>query len=201
MERIDYIKSRRNTMVSTTILFSYYLTDSKIESISSYGTRLHIGNPENLIIVAWLIWLYFLIRYFQIFYDYGIMFYRDKFSALLKIRYISTLGVDLDSISDFGFIDKMVILIHRKNKKFWTLSVKMKDGSTSFPYFIHHTSKTLLTSDVKRLKRYLWIRVLILHPHFLEYVFPLLFAVFLPVWWYIRIKNNYDIFGLLNFVK
>jgi len=173
-------------MFSTSLLFSFYLTNSSIVSVSGYGAKLHIGKPEMLITIFWMIWGYFFVRYFQTFNDYGLAFYKEKYSLLLKKRYIQSLGVDLDTISDFGFLNKMIVYVKRNNNKSednnWNLTIKMKDEESSLPYFIHHTTGTLSNSEVKKLRRFLRLKALVLYPHFLEYIFPFVFAITLPIW-------------------
>lgn len=180
-------RNRRNLMVSTTLLFAYYLTDSNLESIAGYGARLHIGNPEKLLTLAWWGWGYLVVRYIQAFNEKAAPIYREGYSRLIKKKYIESLGVDMDSISDFGFLDRMVLVLDKKyntstRKKVWKFSVKMKDPGESAPYFIHHASGTLTASEARKLKRYARLKAFVIYPHFAEYIFPLLYAASLPIW-------------------
>ncbi len=172
-------------MISTSSLFIFYITKTSIESVSGYGAKLHIGNPEMLITIFWFCWGYFFIRYYQAFNDYGSSQFRNKYSELLKINYIKHLGVDTNNISDFGFIDKLVINIEKKND-YWQLSAKMKDEGESLPYFIHHGSEKLSSKQVKKLRKNLKLLVLLRYPHFIEYIFPLIFSAALPLWFFMR---------------
>ena len=178
-------------MITSTFFFAYYLTDSKLESFYGYGTKLYIQKPEYLVIMAWFAWLYFLIRYIQAFNEKASPIFREGYSRLLKKRYLETLGIDMDTISDFGFLDRMVVTLKKnrtkksnglRSSKFWKFSIKMKDPNDTIPYFIHHTSGVMKKSEARTLKRHVRIKAFIIYPHFFEYIFPLIYSLSLAIW-------------------
>ncbi len=174
-------------MVSSTVLFAFYVSESSIESVSGYGAKMHIGNPDAIVQMAWFAWGYFLLRYIQAFNENGLPIYRLAYDRLLKKRYMEHLSVDMDSISDFGFLDKMIVKIAKKphakdGKKCWLLTVKMKDESDAYPFFIHHTSGEISAAQVRKLKSFVRWRAMFLYPHFMEYVFPMIYGAALLAW-------------------
>ena len=188
--------NRRNLVFTTALLFTYYITGSSFEGVSGFGAKFKIEKPELIINLVWVIWAYFFLRYYQAFNEEGKPDISSKYNRLLIQRAIKWMNVDLDSISDMGFLERIKIIItknkrtehqdeHRtgfgkkatKRKEKWLVEIKMNDGSDSFPFLIHHSRKLCSGKEVFFLKRYSKLKLLVLYPHYTEYYFPFLFSI------------------------
>jgi hypothetical protein len=61
----DLLRQRRNLIAISAILTVFDFAKVRIAKISILGTELLIGNAEALMICAWTLWAYFLLRYYQ----------------------------------------------------------------------------------------------------------------------------------------
>ena len=61
----DLLRQRRNLVAISSILLVFDFANVQITKISVIGTELLVGNAHVLIVCAWVIWAYFLLRYYQ----------------------------------------------------------------------------------------------------------------------------------------
>lgn len=61
----DLLRQRRNLVVISAVLLIFDFAQVKISKVSVLGTELLVGNPQTLMVCAWLLWAYFLLRYYQ----------------------------------------------------------------------------------------------------------------------------------------
>jgi hypothetical protein len=61
----DLHRQRRNVMATSIVLLVFDLADASVGEVSVLGTKLVIGNPQVVAVGAWVMWAYFLLRYYQ----------------------------------------------------------------------------------------------------------------------------------------
>ena len=61
----DLLRQRRNLIVVSGVLLIFDFSQVKITKVSVLGTELFIGNAQVLMACAWILWAYFLLRYYQ----------------------------------------------------------------------------------------------------------------------------------------
>lgn len=61
----DLLRQRRNLMVVSGGLLLFDLADVSVAKISLLGAELSVGDARVLFVTAWLMWSYFLLRYYQ----------------------------------------------------------------------------------------------------------------------------------------
>jgi hypothetical protein len=61
----DLLRQRRNLILVSLWLLVFDFADVSIGKVSVLGTELVVGSPRVLIFLAWLLWAYFLLRYYQ----------------------------------------------------------------------------------------------------------------------------------------
>jgi hypothetical protein len=61
----DLLRQRRNLIAISAVLLIFDFADVKIAKISVLGTELLVGNAQVLMVCAWGLWAYFLLRYYQ----------------------------------------------------------------------------------------------------------------------------------------
>lgn len=57
------LRQRRNLMLMSLLLFAKEFAQLELTGLSAQGVGLAIGDTKNLILMAWVIWAYFLVRY------------------------------------------------------------------------------------------------------------------------------------------
>lgn len=62
----DLLRQRRNLLVTSLILIAINLAGAKLKSdVSVLGAAIEFSNPERIVWGVWILWAYFLIRYWQ----------------------------------------------------------------------------------------------------------------------------------------
>lgn len=61
----DLLRQRRNLIAVSAVLLLFDFADVRITKVGVLGTDLLVGNVEVLMVCAWLLWAYFLLRYYQ----------------------------------------------------------------------------------------------------------------------------------------
>ena len=61
----DLLRQRRNLIAISAVLLIFDFAKVTITKVSVLGTELLVGNAQVLIISAWILWAYFLLRYYQ----------------------------------------------------------------------------------------------------------------------------------------
>lgn len=61
----DLLRQRRNLIAVSMVLLIFDFANVKIGKVSVLGTELLVGNAQVLMLCAWLLWAYFLLRYYQ----------------------------------------------------------------------------------------------------------------------------------------
>ncbi len=63
--RRRFERQRRNLMIVSVLLIFYVILDLKLKTINILGNSFSIGDPKNIENFIWLLFTYFLIRYYQ----------------------------------------------------------------------------------------------------------------------------------------
>lgn len=61
----DLLRQRRNLIAISAVLLIFDFADVTITRVSVLGTDLLVGNAQVLMVCAWGLWAYFLLRYYQ----------------------------------------------------------------------------------------------------------------------------------------
>ena len=61
----DLLRQRRNLVAISTGLLIFDFAKMKIAKISLLGTEILVGDAQVLMVFAWVVWFYFLLRYYQ----------------------------------------------------------------------------------------------------------------------------------------
>lgn len=83
----DLLRQRRNLIGISSVLLVFDFANVQVAKVSLLGTELLIGNARVLAICAWLVWFYFLVRYYQYFRAEPNRSIRDSFKQRLD-KYI-----------------------------------------------------------------------------------------------------------------
>lgn len=81
--RQGFVRQRRNLIGISLVLLLYERLGIVIETINIFGNIARISNPSSLLVLLWIAWIYFLVRYYQYFRDVGDKgFYHAAFEKL-----------------------------------------------------------------------------------------------------------------------
>jgi hypothetical protein len=61
----DLLRQRRNLIAISTVLLIFDFAHVEVAKVSVLGTELLVGNTRMLMVCAWVLWGYFLLRYYQ----------------------------------------------------------------------------------------------------------------------------------------
>jgi hypothetical protein len=67
--RTEFTRQRRNIIALSLFLLVYQSLGVELEKINLFGNELRVLNPDYVSKVMWVIYAYFLIRYYQYFHD------------------------------------------------------------------------------------------------------------------------------------
>jgi len=59
------LRQRRNLIVTSLIVLFILFTEVEVSKINLFGIEVNTPNPDSLMIVLWIIWGYFLVRFYQ----------------------------------------------------------------------------------------------------------------------------------------
>ncbi|QIK80892.1 hypothetical protein G7069_04320 [Lysobacter sp. HDW10] len=79
----DLLRQRRNLILVSLWLLVFDFAQVSIGKVSVLGTELVVGSPRVLIFLAWLLWAYFFLRYYQYWRAENKPELREAFSACL----------------------------------------------------------------------------------------------------------------------
>ncbi len=64
-----FVRQRGSLIAASAILFFYETSGIRVEQITILGNTFPVANPASVAVAVWLLWLYFLVRYYQYFRD------------------------------------------------------------------------------------------------------------------------------------
>jgi hypothetical protein len=79
----DLLRQRRNLILVSLWLLIFDFAHVSIGKVSVLGTELVVGSPRVLIVLSWLLWAYFFLRYYQYWRAENKPELRDAFCARL----------------------------------------------------------------------------------------------------------------------
>ncbi len=80
----NFVRQRRNIILISIVLILFDFADIQIGKVSILGTNLIIGNPDIIHYFMWIMWTYFLIRYYQYFVQEENKQIKDTFNDKFK---------------------------------------------------------------------------------------------------------------------
>lgn len=83
----DLLRQRRNLIGISAVLLVFDFANVEIAKVSVLGTELLVGNVRVLAICAWVIWFYFLVRYYQYLHAEPDRHIRNSFTERF-VRYV-----------------------------------------------------------------------------------------------------------------
>ena len=126
------LRQRRNLILTSLILLFVIYTDVHISKINIFGIEFTAPKPETLITVLWLIWLYFLIRFYQYLRVEPASGIKAEFTRLFSssgaqtlIRYVTYDNPDYKLVTS----DCAPHLLIRKSLLKWELPIRIYDPS------------------------------------------------------------------------
>lgn len=81
----DLLRQRRNSMIASAFLLVFDFAKLKISKVSLLGTELMVGDPQFLEWSAWVLWWYFLLRYYQYLRAEPCQYIRDTFAQKIDV--------------------------------------------------------------------------------------------------------------------
>lgn len=175
------LRQRRNLLIVCGILwFNKYARVTLPSALDFSGVHLTIGNSDALLITLWIVFAYFLYRYFQYFYTEGLSAFRVVFANALEAKCEP-------------LIRAIVLKEHPDYKAHLPYSRQLLKQHNGYYRFgsIEHTDK--LPIAIKRSALTMgWVRAILqtifIHNAFTDYVFPFILAV--SVIFYYRIWDS-----------
>lgn len=79
----DLLRQRRNLIAISAVLLIFDFADVKIAKVSVLGTELLVGNAQVLMVCTWVLWAYFLLRYYQYWRTEPVQLIRNSFKKKL----------------------------------------------------------------------------------------------------------------------
>jgi hypothetical protein len=83
--RDGIFRQRRALLAASSVLLLYVAAGIRIEELSVLGTKVHVERPGLVPLALWILWAYFLIRYFQYFHDLKDRGFRDAYTERLEL--------------------------------------------------------------------------------------------------------------------
>ncbi|GAA5010383.1 hypothetical protein FNZ56_01555 [Pseudoluteimonas lycopersici] len=168
----DLQKHRRNLILISVALIVFDFADVKIAKVGILGTDLVVGNPSVLIAVAWISWLYFLLRYFQYWstnnarkisltYHNHLRLWFNLQAQKIDPNALQTRAVDLDSSARrFKIVERFA------NTRAGMDTKVLKEFS--LPETLSAKAKAAF-------------HVAVVSPHFVDQIFPFVVAILAPL--------------------
>lgn len=121
----DLLRQRRNLIAISAVLLVFDFANVKITKVSVLGTEL-VGNAQVLMACAWILWGYFLLRYFQYWWIEPGQPIRKSFEK--KFYEYARLFSEAEPVSDGkgGFFDNYVI---RRDGRKWFHVIQVYSGT------------------------------------------------------------------------
>lgn len=114
----DLLRQRRNLMVISLVLTAVNIAGASIEpKVSVFGTVVTFSHPHRLLIGAWIVWAYFLLRYWQYLSDEpDINIFTEIFYWFIKqTPYINWLYKDETSTRYWDYRIATLYPVHRND--------------------------------------------------------------------------------------
>lgn len=173
MEEGDILRQRRNLVAMSCLLIIFDLAKVEVAKVGVLGTDLIIGDVRVLAISMWVVWAYFLLRYYQ--------FWRADAPhvSLAVFNLVETYARDMGQKLGMGQgrLGELPALVRNGWLRGWRLQIT-EYGRGSGPVVIEE--QPIPPSQVLSWRLRSWWRVAIHTPHFTEHALPLLLAAATP---------------------
>lgn len=104
----DLLRQRRNLIAISAFLILFDIANVQVAKLSLLGNELIVGNARALIYSAWVLWAYFLLRYYQYWRAEPEQHIRDsyiKHFTALALAYVGTQAIQNSLRCDIGHAD------------------------------------------------------------------------------------------------
>ena len=174
MEEGDILRQRRNLVAMSCLLIIFDLAKVEVAKVGVLGTDLIIGDVRVLAISMWVVWAYFLLRYYQ--------FWRKERPHLSVAIYeqVGQYAYNYAHSHKLPGTERNAPSLHRPNWiRGWRIEVQSYKAGTGGMM----TESITPVSPILALlwKARAWIRVAVHTPYFTEYALPLVLAAATPV--------------------
>ena len=82
--RTGFLRQRRNLFIISFGLLLFQIIGLKLEKVSFLGNEFRVSRPELLPACLWIVYLYYVVRYYQYFHDVQDRGVRGKYSGRLR---------------------------------------------------------------------------------------------------------------------
>ena len=179
-------RQRRGLIVTSVILCFMKYGGITINRISILGIEIQFANIHALYLFIWIIWLYFLIRYYQFFMQEGLMniklSYWDKFRELSRTK-ITKIVKDIYPRSVGGFDSYNWYNLEKINwriRRYSGIEKIKKDPYANTEQFVFAMDISLFSLWKEILKSY--YHVIVNRTVITDYVLPLAVAAFVFIY-------------------
>lgn len=169
----DLQKHRRNLILISVAMIVFDFADVRIAKVGVLGTDLIVGNPNVLITVAWISWLYFLLRYFQ----YWTTNNAQKIKRTYQDRLQSWTNFQMDKIDPNAMQVRSVGLESFYARRF-RLVERIANTRAGMDTNVLKQFSLLQTFRVKVIAAF---HVAVVSPHFIDQIFPFVVALLAPL--------------------
>lgn len=175
----DLLRQRRNLVAISAILLVFDFANVQITKISVIGTELLVGNVNVLMVCAWVLWAYFLLRYYQYWRAEPHKHIRDTFKQEFK-DYTKSY-ITADQTKKLGVLISYY-RIERTASCTWGYVPQKYDPARDRPI-----DKDKTIHNIPTLRFMLWgaksaLYVCFQTPHVTDHILPFALAFAAPIW-------------------
>lgn len=174
MEEGDILRQRRNLVAMSYLLIIFDLAKVEVAKVGVLGTDLIIGYVRVLAISMWVVWGYFLLRYYR--------FWRKEAPHLSMAinRQIEQYAINFSYASKLPGVDENAPILHRAGWfRDWEIEVQAYKSALGRVARVSAMPVSSYRAMLWRAKA--WIAVAVHTPHFTEHLLPFVLAAAAPV--------------------
>lgn len=169
----DLLRQRRNLMLISVLLLAFVFLKIKIDKLSIFGSEITVENPQGILIFVWILWAYFLVRFYQFLREEADL----KLISNINGRFVSRANSHVFKKLNKQFIQGS-IEVTRKGI-FWDYQVMEYDPTAG-------SSKETSRARLPVVTSLFWYlgssaQVCIHTTKFTDYILPILLALIVPV--------------------
>ena len=175
MDEGDILRQRRNLVAMSCLLIVFDLAKVEVAKVGVLGTDLVVGDVRVLAISMWVVWAYFLLRYYQYWRFDRPHVSKALFDVVESYSRRFAIENDLDRANSSG-----AITLHRGGwLRDWRVQLNQYQPGGGDLVMIEEERVPWATVAAWRLKS--WWRIAVHTPHFTEHALPLVLAAATPV--------------------
>jgi len=172
------LRQRRNLVSVSIFLIFFDFANVEIGTLSFFGSNMVIGNPKAAYSFIWIVWLYFLVRYYQYFKIEENLGFKNEFALFFDFRFTKKLNEYLNN----KYPDKN---FNYSNASFNKLK-KTSKFSYTYQHEVHDPIKGITTVEFTEnisITFYTWLfikgifHVIMQTPKATDYILPFVIAL------------------------